>query len=83
MLPGMAGRFMNLEVLADAESVAKEAAAAIAQEARMSISARGRFVMAMSGDAASLLTLRALTEEQMVWERLHLVQVDECVAPMS
>ena len=74
---------MNLEVLADAESVAKEAAAAIAQEARMSVSARGRFVMAMSGDAASLLILRALAEEQMVWERLHLVQVDECVAPMS
>ena len=74
---------MNMEVLADADSVAHEAAAIIAQEARLSVSARGRFVLAVNGDATSLLMLRALAYEQVVWERLHIVQVGECVAPIG
>ncbi len=74
---------MNIEVLEDSESVARQAAAIIAQEARLSVSARGRFVMALSGDAASMLMLRELTREQIVWERLHVVQTDECVAPIT
>ena len=39
--------------------------------------------MAVGGDCASLLMLRALTCEQIVWERLHVVQVDECIVPME
>jgi 6-phosphogluconolactonase len=27
--------------------------------------------------------MRALIYEQMVWERLHVVQIDECIAPIS
>ena len=73
----MKERLINMEVLADPESVAKEAAAIIAQEVRLGVSARGRFVLGVSCDSTSLLTLRALAEEQIVWERLHLVQVDE------
>jgi 6-phosphogluconolactonase len=76
----MKERLINMEVLADPESVAKEAAAMIAQEARLGVSARGRFILGLSCDSISLLMLRALAEEQVVWERLHLVQVDESVA---
>jgi 6-phosphogluconolactonase len=74
---------MNMEVVADPGSVAKEAAAIIAQEARLSVSARGRFVMAVSSGATSLLVLRDLTGEQVVWERMQVVQADECLAPLS
>ncbi len=70
---------MNIEVLPDVESVASEAAAIIAQEARVCVSVRGWCVMALSVDSTSLPMLRALAEQQVVWERLHLVQVDECV----
>jgi 6-phosphogluconolactonase len=74
---------MNIEVLPDTEAVAKEAAAIIAQKARLSVSARGRFVLAVSGDSMSLLMLNALIEEQVVWERIQLVQLDECVLPIT
>jgi len=37
---------MRIEVLADADAVAKKAAAVIAAEARQAVAARGRFVMA-------------------------------------
>jgi 6-phosphogluconolactonase len=40
---------MKLEVFADADSVAKEAAALIAAEARAAVAKRGTFVMAVSG----------------------------------
>ena len=74
---------MNIEVLPDAGSVAREAAAIIAKQARLAVSLRGRFLLALSGDNASLLMLRALIYEQMVWERLHVVQIDECIAPID
>jgi 6-phosphogluconolactonase len=74
---------MNIEVLADAESVAREAAAIIAREARLAVSLRGRFVLALSGGRPSRLILRALADEQIVWQRLHVVQVDECLAPIG
>jgi 6-phosphogluconolactonase len=77
----MKERPINMEILADPESVAKEAAGIIAQEARLGVSARGRFVFGVSCDNSSLLMLRALADKQVVWERLHLVQVDEGIAP--
>jgi 6-phosphogluconolactonase len=72
---------MNVEVLADAESVANEAAAVIAQEAWLAVAERGRFVMAVSGGHTPWLMLRALAAEQLPWDRVHVVQVDERVAP--
>src|SRR5215470_17942628 len=72
---------MKIEVLADAEAVAREAAAIIAAEARAVVAERGRFVVAVSGGHTPWVMLRALAEERVPWDGVHLVQVDERVAP--
>ncbi len=72
---------MKVEVFADAGSVAREAAAIIAAEARAAIAARGRFVMAVSGGRTPWLMLRALAHEDVPWDDVHVVQVDERIAP--
>jgi 6-phosphogluconolactonase len=63
--------------------VAREAAAFVAAEARTAIAVCGRFVMAASGGNTPWLMLRALAEEEVPWDGLHLVQVDERVAPVG
>src|SRR5438045_8922793 len=72
---------MKFEVLADAEAVARKAATIIAAEARDAVEARGRFVVAVSGGHTPWLMLRALAGEKVPWQELHIVQVDERVAP--
>ena len=72
---------MKIEVLADAQAVAERAAALIAGEARAAVAARGRFVMAVSGGHTPGALLRALAGEDVPWERVHVFQVDERVAP--
>jgi 6-phosphogluconolactonase len=72
---------MNIEVFADDESAARAAAGMIAAEARDAVAARGRFVMAVSGGRTPWIMLRALAGEKMPWESVHVVQVDERVAP--
>ena len=72
---------MKIEVLADADAVAQEAAAVIAAEARAAVAARGRFIMAVSGGHTPWQMLRALAGEEVPWEGVHIVQVDERVAP--
>jgi 6-phosphogluconolactonase len=72
---------MRIEVLADADAVAKKAAAVIAAEARDAVAARGRFVMAVSGGHTPWVMLRALADEDVPWKNLHIFQVDERVAP--
>jgi 6-phosphogluconolactonase len=70
-----------MEVLTDAETVARRAATIIAEEARVTVTARGRFVMAVSGGHTPWLMLRALADESVPWAGVHVVQVDERVAP--
>lgn len=72
---------MKLEVFADADSVAKEAAALVAAEARAAVVKRGNFVVAVSGGHTPWVMLRALAREDVPWEGVHVVQVDERVAP--
>jgi len=72
---------MNVEVFADDELVAQAAAKLIATEASAAVAARGRFVMAVSGGHTPWIMLRALANEQLPWDRVHAVQVDERVAP--
>jgi len=72
---------MKIEVLADDESVAREAAAVIAAEARAAVAERGAFVMAVSGGRTPWMMLRALSSQDVPWDKLHMVQVDERVAP--
>jgi len=72
---------LKTEVLADAESVARRAAALIAADARSATALRGRFVMAVSGGHTPWIMLRALAGETVPWQAVHIVQVDERVAP--
>jgi len=72
---------MKIEVYADAESVAREAARLVAAQARAAVAARGSFVMAVSGGHTPWQMLRALAGEDVPWDALHVAQVDERVAP--
>jgi 6-phosphogluconolactonase len=72
---------MKIEVFADDESAARAAAGMIALEAREAVEARGRFVLAVSGGRTPWIMMRALAREQVPWEKVHVVQVDERVAP--
>jgi 6-phosphogluconolactonase len=72
---------MRVEVFADAESVAQQAAALIAAEARAAVAARGRFVIAVSGGHTPWAMLRALSGEDVPWQNVYMAQVDERVAP--
>jgi 6-phosphogluconolactonase len=72
---------MKMEVFSDDESTARAAAKFIAAEAAAAVVARGRFVMAVSGGRTPWIMLRALANEEIPWERIHVVQVDERVAP--
>jgi 6-phosphogluconolactonase len=72
---------MKIDVLADADAVARTAATLIAAEARAAVAARGRFLLAVSGGHTPWLMLRALAGEQVPWAEVRLVQVDERVAP--
>jgi 6-phosphogluconolactonase len=72
---------MKIQVLSTADEAAQEAASFIAKEARAAFAARGRFVLAVSGGRTPWLMLRTLAEKDLPWEGVHLVQVDERVAP--
>ena len=72
---------MNLEVVETADAVAQRAAAVIAGEARLAVNARGRFVLAVSGGHTPWQMLRALATADVPWPAVHIVQVDERVAP--
>jgi len=76
--PGEFG--MKIEVFADDEATAR-AAAKIAVEAVAAVAARGSFVMAVSGGHTPWIMMRALATEDLQWKSLHIVQVDEGVAP--
>ena len=72
---------MKIEVFPDVESVAHEAARLIAEEARTAVSARGKFVMAVSGGKTPWIMLRNLAQEDVPWYAVHVIQVDERIAP--
>jgi 6-phosphogluconolactonase len=72
---------MKFEVFKDADSVAQAAAATIAADARAAIASRGRFALAVSGGHTPWIMLRALAEEDLPWAGVHVLQVDERVAP--
>ncbi len=72
---------MKIKILADADAVAAEAARIIAVDARAAVIARGRFIMAVSGGKTPWQMLRALANEEVPWKSVHVVQVDERIAP--
>jgi 6-phosphogluconolactonase len=72
---------VKIQVLADSDAVAKKAAKLIAVEAATAAAARGHFVMGLSGGYTPWRMLCALANEPVPWRNLHVVQVDERVAP--
>jgi 6-phosphogluconolactonase len=72
---------MKIEVLANPDVIAQKAAEFIAAEARMDVAARGRFVIAVSGGHTPWVMLRNLAAEDVPWKQMHVVQVDERIAP--
>ena len=73
---------MKIEVYPDDDVVARKAAAVIAAAAaRAAVTSRGRFVMAVSGGHTPWSMLRALAADELPWQQVHVVQVDERVAP--
>ncbi|MGH7193874.1 MAG: 6-phosphogluconolactonase [Candidatus Saccharimonadales bacterium] len=72
---------MQCEICSDANAVARRAAEFIAAEARAAAATRGRFLLAVSGGSTPWLMLRALADQEVPWPQIHLVQVDERVAP--
>jgi 6-phosphogluconolactonase len=71
---------MEIEILADADAVARRAAELIAADARAAAS-RGRFVMAVSGGHTPWQMLRELANLDVPWPIVELAQIDERVAP--
>jgi 6-phosphogluconolactonase len=71
---------MKIEVFDDVDSVAQAAAAVIAGDARMAVAARSRFLLAVSGGHTPWLMLRALADQDVPWNAVHVYQVDERVA---
>src|ERR1043165_4253854 len=71
---------MKIEIFPDADAVARKGAEIIAAEARSAVKARGRFIVAVSGGHTPWQMLRALADEEVPWEHVHVVQADERVA---
>jgi 6-phosphogluconolactonase len=74
---------MEIKLLADAGAAALASAALIAADARAAVAARGSFIAAFSGGHTPLAMLRALADEDIPWDCVHIVQVDERVAPSA
>jgi len=72
---------MKIEVHGDADTAARAAAALVAAEARKAVAAHGSFVMAVSGGHTPWVMLRDLAREEMPWDAVHVMQVDERIAP--
>jgi 6-phosphogluconolactonase len=72
---------VKIEIFADVASVAGAAAAFVAAESRTAIASRGSFVAALSGGTTPWLMLRAFMREEVRWDAVQFVQMDERVVP--
>jgi 6-phosphogluconolactonase len=71
---------MKIEVFADPDGAAREAARIVAADVRKAAAERGQFAAAFSGGRTPWVMLRALADEDVPWDKVHIVQVDERVA---
>src|SRR5262249_12955117 len=74
---------MKLEVLADADAVAQQAAAFLALAIQAAVAQRGVCVVALSGGQTPWHMLHALAQKNLPWDKLQIVQVAERVAPLN
>jgi 6-phosphogluconolactonase len=78
-----AGRGIALHVWDDAAAASTQAAQWIAMTARQAVANRGRCVLAVSGGSTPQAMFAALAEADVPWTSVHLVQVDERLAPLG
>jgi 6-phosphogluconolactonase len=71
---------LEIEILADPDSVAERAASFVAKRADAAVADRDRFSFAVSGGHTPWAMLARLTEK-MTWEHVTIYQVDERIAP--
>ncbi len=69
--------------LASASEVATHAAQLIAMAARDAVQQRGEFLLALSGGTTATAMFDALAVLDLPWNRVHIFQVDERVAPVG
>jgi len=74
---------VKVEIRRDPDAVARRAAGVVAADARAAVAERGRFTLAVSGGTTPWKMLRALADEDVPWQDVHLFQVDERVASAS
>lgn len=72
---------MDIKVLADPRAAARVAAVEIAAAAHETVRERGRFLLAVSGGRTPWQMLQFLALLEVPWDRVHLLQVDERLAP--
>ena len=74
---------MQIQVLRDTGAVAEKAAEIIITEAQSAISARGCFIIAVSGGQTPWRMFSALAAREMRWADVFVFQADERVVPDS
>jgi 6-phosphogluconolactonase len=72
---------VDIKVLADPQAAARVAAVEIAAAAHEAVRERGRFLLAVSGGRTPWQMLRLLALLKVPWDKVHLLQVDERLAP--
>ena len=71
----------TLQVLNDADAVARRGAELIAEAARDAVAAHGAFAMAASGGHTPWAMYGQLEEQELPWAKTQIFQVDERIAP--
>jgi 6-phosphogluconolactonase len=71
----------RIEILPDADAVARRAAAHVAERSRAAVADHGRFTFAVSGGRTPWVMFADLADEDEPWSRAAIYQVDERVAP--
>jgi 6-phosphogluconolactonase len=71
----------EIEILPDEGAVALRGAAVIGERARAAVADRGSFTLAVSGGRTPWVMFAHLGDEDVPWENVTIVQVDERIAP--
>jgi len=72
---------MQIKIEEDGAAVARAGAAFVTDAAWAAIAARGKFLFAVSGGHTPWEMMRQLAATDLPWDRIHLFQVDERIAP--
>ncbi|MGA9854733.1 MAG: 6-phosphogluconolactonase [Gammaproteobacteria bacterium] len=70
-------------VFADADATAQKAADFITRLAHQCVAERGRFLLAVSGGKTPAKMFEILAALNLPWSRMHIIQVDERIAPLG